>query len=69
MNNLGYLPTKQKMRYISGKIERAPLVSFVPSNYIIIDLNKSYNIRNGAELAKIEYILLLTHSMSDISRM
>ena len=57
------------MRYISGKMERAPLVSFVPSNYIIIDLNKSYNIRNGAELAKIEYILLLTHSMSDISRM
>ena len=50
-------------------MELMPLISFVPSNYIIIDLNKSYNVGNGAEPEKIEYILLLTHSMSDISRM
>jgi hypothetical protein len=30
----------QKMRNISGMLERAPLVSIVPYNYIIIDLNK-----------------------------
>jgi hypothetical protein len=34
-----YLPN-QKMRNISGMLERAPLVSIVPYNYIIIDLNK-----------------------------
>jgi hypothetical protein len=34
-----YLPN-QKMRNISGMLERAPLVSIVPYNYIIIYLNK-----------------------------
>jgi hypothetical protein len=34
-----YLPN-QKMRNISGMLERAPLISIVPYNYIIIDLNK-----------------------------
>jgi hypothetical protein len=57
------------MQNISGTRKHAPLVSFVPSTYMIMDLNKSYNIRNSAELTKIEYILLLTHSISDISRM
>jgi hypothetical protein len=69
MNNIGYLPTKQKMKNISGKRRHAPLVSLGASTYTIMDLNKSYNIKNGTELTKIEYILLLTHSMSDISRM
>jgi hypothetical protein len=31
---------KQKMRNISGTLEHAPLVSFGPSHYIIIHLNK-----------------------------
>jgi hypothetical protein len=57
------------MRNNSGTRERGPLVSFVPFNYIITNLNNSYIIRNGGELTKIEYIILLTHSMSDISRM
>jgi hypothetical protein len=34
-----YLPN-QKMRNISGMLERTPLVSIVPYNHIIIDLNK-----------------------------
>jgi hypothetical protein len=57
------------MQNISRKRKHTPLVSFGPLTYTIMDLNKSYNIKNGAELTKIEYILLLTYSMSDISRM
>ena len=34
-----YLPN-QKLRNISGTLERAPLFFFGPYNYIIIDLNK-----------------------------
>jgi len=47
----------QKMRNISGTQERAPLVSFGPSNYIIIDLNKPNIIRNGRELSSVQYLL------------
>jgi hypothetical protein len=34
-----YLPN-QKMRNISGMLERAPLIPIGPYNYMIIDLNK-----------------------------
>jgi hypothetical protein len=43
------------MRHISGTLEHAPLVFFVPSNYMEIDLNKPY-IKNGEELNNIEYL-------------
>jgi hypothetical protein len=41
---------------MSGTLERAPLVSFVPSNYMKIDINKPYIIKNGKELNNIEYL-------------
>ena len=44
------------MRNISGTWQRAPLVSFVPLNYIITNLNKPKNIRNGEELSHLEYL-------------
>jgi hypothetical protein len=49
--------------------EHAPLIFFVLSNYMVTNLNNSQIIRNSGELTKIEYIILLTHSISDISRM
>jgi hypothetical protein len=66
---LDYLPPKQKKRNNSRTRERKPLVSFVPSNYIIDNSNGPQIISNGEELTKMEYIILLTHGISDISRM
>jgi len=34
----------------------APLVSSGPLNRVIVDLNKSYIIRNGTELGDLEYL-------------
>ena len=40
LSNLEYLPTKTENAEYLWNAERAPLVSFGPLNYIIIDLNK-----------------------------
>jgi hypothetical protein len=37
-------------------LECAPLISFGPSNYMKINLNKPYTIKNGEELTNIEYL-------------
>jgi hypothetical protein len=46
----------QKMQNISGTRKHAPIVSFVPSNYKISDLNKPKNEPNGGELSNVEYL-------------
>jgi len=56
------------MSNISGTRRHEPVVSFVPSNDIKCAVNEPLTKENDGELMKIEYTLLLKHSMTDICK-
>jgi len=69
LTDLEYLPSKQKMQNISRTQTHEPLISSGPLNYTRIHFKQALNDGEWWRTdKKIEYTLLLKHSMSDISK-